>query len=106
MYIYTGILKEREKQLVQYLEKCTTEEILKEVNKNSPSPHVNSDIHLKLKNMKIPQPVMNALIICELSINKGKTLTHKMLVLAEHCKKYNIKDAQDAITFFKQYYSS
>jgi hypothetical protein len=32
-------------------------------------------------------------------------VTYTLLVLTDLCKKFNIKDAYAAITFFKQYYS-
>lgn len=106
MYNITSILKEKEKRLVHYLEIYSTKEILKEAQKCIPSYHDNSDILDKLNEMKIPQPVINTLIIYDFTINKEKPLTNKTLVYAELCKKLNINNAQDAISFFKQHYLS
>lgn len=101
-----SMLKEKEKRLVHYLEVYSTEEILKEVEKYLPSPYVNSEIIDKLNEINIPEPVINTLIIYDLTINKDEPLSNKTLKYAELCKKSNISNAQDAISFFKQYHIS
>jgi replication initiation and membrane attachment protein DnaB len=58
-----------------------------------------------LNEMNLPHPVINTLIYYTLATNKQKFVTHKLLALADLCRKFNIKNAQEAITFFKQYYS-
>ena len=101
-----SILKEKEKRLIHYLEVYSTEEILKEAQKYIPSPHFNSEVLRKLFEVNIPQPVVNTLIIYDLTINKDTPLTNKTLIYAELCKKSNINNAKDAITFFKQFHLS
>lgn len=101
-----SLLKEKEKRLVQYLEVYSTEEILEEVKKYLSAPQVNSEIIDKLNEINIPQPVINTLIIYDLTINKDEPLSTRTLKYAELCKKSNISSAQDAISFFKQYHVS
>jgi replication initiation and membrane attachment protein DnaB len=100
----TNILEEKERKLARFFETYTTEEVLKEAQEYIPSLHSHSDILHKLNDMKLPQPVINTLIYYVLATNKHKLVTYKLLVLADLCRKFNIKDAQAAITFFKQYY--
>lgn len=106
MFSTAYLLKEKEKRLVQYLEVYSTEEILQEVEKYLPTPQINSEIINKLNEIDIPQPVVNTLIIYDLTINKDEPLSNKTLKYAELCKKSNISNAQDAISFFKQYHIS
>lgn len=101
----TNILEEKERKLARYLEAYTTEEVLKEAQKHIPSLHSHSNIIRKLNEMKLPHPVINTLIYYVLATNKQKFVTYKLLALADLCRKFNVKNAQEAITFFKQYYS-
>ncbi len=101
----TIILKEKERKLTRYLETHTTEEVIKEVQECNPSLCIHSDIFRKLNKMRLTQPVLNTLIFYVLATNKQKLVTDKLLLLGDLCKKFNIKNAQAAITFFKQYYS-
>jgi len=101
----TTILEEKERTLAQYLESITTDELLKEVQAHTPSIRPHSNIHGKLTEMKLPQPVKNTLIYYVLATTKHKFVTYKLLVLSDLCRKFNIKNSQEAITFFKQYYS-
>ncbi|WP_078410688.1 replication initiation and membrane attachment family protein [Priestia abyssalis] len=100
-----NILEEKERKLVQYLESCTTEEILKEAQEYTPSLRSHSSLLRKLSEMKLPQPVVNTLIYYTLATNDQKPVAYKLLTLAALCRKLNIKNAQTAITFFKLYYS-
>ncbi|MCM3677272.1 MULTISPECIES: hypothetical protein [Peribacillus] len=100
----TKLLEAKEKKLARFLEVYSTEEVLKEAKEYIPSlPH--SDILRKLSEIKLPHPVINTLIYYVLATNKQKFVTYTLLALADLCRKFNLKDAQAAITFFKQYYS-
>ncbi|MDQ0244112.1 replication initiation and membrane attachment protein DnaB [Bacillus fengqiuensis] len=87
------------------MEVYTPEEVLKEAQEYIPSLCSHSDVLRKLNKMKLPQPVINALIYYVLATNNQKLITNQLLVLADLCRKFNIKNAKEAITFFKQYYS-
>ena len=100
-----NFLEEKERKLVRYLESYTTEEVLKEAQEYIPSLRSDSDILRKVNKIKLPQSVINTLIYYILATNNQKTDTCKLLKLAVLCRKFNIKNAQAAITFFKQYYS-
>lgn len=101
----TILLKEKERKLTQYLETHTTEEVIKEVQDCNPSICFHSDILCKLNKMKLTQPVLNTLIFYVLATDKQKLVADKLLFLGDLCRKFNIKNAQAAITFFKKYYS-
>ena len=105
MHDATIILEEKERKLVLYLETHTTEEIMKEVQECNPSLRSHSDILYNLKKMKLRQSVLNTLIFYVLATNKQKLVTNKLLLLGDLCRRFNIKNAHAAITFFKQYYS-
>lgn len=105
MHDDSNIMKEKERRLVRYFEAYTTEEVLKDAQKYLPSLCSHLDIIRKLNEMKISQPVINTLIYYVLATNKQKFVTDKLLNLANLCRKFNIKNAQAAITFFKQYYT-
>ncbi|MFC3882450.1 hypothetical protein ACFOU2_02600 [Bacillus songklensis] len=105
MYDDTNLLDEKERKLARYLEEYTTEEVLKEAQEYIPSLRSHSDILRKLSEKKLPQSVINTLIYYVLATNNEQPVTYKLLTLAGLCRKFNIKNAQAAITFFKQYYS-
>jgi replication initiation and membrane attachment protein DnaB len=99
-------LKAKESQLVQYLEEHTTEEIINEVHERwFPSFHFQPNLLIKLKKLKLAQPVLNTLIFYVLATNNQRSLTHKLLVLGHICREFNLKSSYEAITFFKQYYA-
>lgn len=100
-----SVLKVKEKQLVQYLEEHTTEEIINEVHKRFPSLHFQPDLLTKLKKLKLPEPVLNTLIFYVLATNNQRIQPYKLLVLGHVCKKINLKSSYEAITFFKQFYT-
>ncbi|WP_071394032.1 replication initiation and membrane attachment family protein [Bacillus tuaregi] len=104
MFDETIILEEKERKLAEFLEANTTEEVLMEVQEYVPSLTPQSKVIQKLKEMKLPQPVINTLIYFVLATNKQSLATAKLMALADLCRKYNISNAQSAITFFKQYY--
>ena len=104
MHDATIILEEKERKLVLYLETHTTEEIMRSTECN-PSLRSHSDILYNLKKMKLRQSVLNTLIFYVLATNKQKLVTNKLLLLGDLCRRFNIKNAHAAITFFKQYYS-
>jgi replication initiation and membrane attachment protein DnaB len=105
MHDDTKLLEAKERKLARYLEAYSTEEVLKEVQEYIPSLSTHPDILRKLSEMKLPPPVINTLIYYALATNKQKFGTYKLLALADLCIKFNIRNAQVAITFFKQYYS-
>jgi replication initiation and membrane attachment protein DnaB len=105
MHDDANILEEKERTLARYLEVYTTEEVLKEAQEYIPSLRSHSDVLRKLNKMKLPQPVINTLIYYVLATNNQKLITDKLLALADLCRKFNIKNAKEAIPFFKQYYS-
>ncbi|MFJ5621538.1 hypothetical protein ACIQD3_02180 [Peribacillus loiseleuriae] len=101
----TKLLEEKERKLARFMEAQSTEEVFKEVQEYVPSLRSRSDILRKLSEMKLPPPVIKTLIYYVLATDKQKFVTDKLLALANLCRKLNIQDAQEAITFFKQYYS-
>lgn len=98
-------LAEKERKLAQFLESHTIEELMIKVHAYCPSLRSHSDILHRLSKMELSPAVQNTLILYSLATNKQNLLTHKVLVLANLCRKLNIKSAQAAIMFFKQYYS-
>jgi replication initiation and membrane attachment protein DnaB len=98
-------LEEKERKLAQFLEAHTTEDLMIKVQTYYPSFRSHSDILHKLSKMELSSSVQNTLILYSLATNKQNRLTHKVLGLANLCKKLNIKSAHAAIMFFKQYYS-
>lgn len=104
MFDETIIIEEKERKLAEFLEANTTEDVLMEVQEYIPSLHPKSKVISKLKEMKLPQPVINTLIYFVLATNKQTFATTKLMTLADLCRKNNISSAQSAITFFKQYY--
>jgi replication initiation and membrane attachment protein DnaB len=101
----TSLLEEKERKLADYLESSTTEDVLIEVAHRFPSTCKQWSVFQKLNEIKLPNPVKNTLIFYTLVTSKKSITLKKILDLAGLCKKYNIKTAQSAITFFKQYYS-
>ncbi|KAA9028425.1 replication initiation and membrane attachment family protein [Niallia endozanthoxylica] len=104
MFDETVIIEEKERKLAEFLETNTTEDVLMEVQEYIPSLHPQSKVIRKLKEMKLPQPVINTLIYFVLATNKQTVAMNKLMTLADLCRKNNINSAQSAITFFKQYY--
>ena len=98
------ILEEKERNLANYLETSSTEDILIEVQIHIPSLRTQSHIFYKLNRLKLPNSVKNTLIYYILATNKKTLATQKLLKLASLCKKHNINSAQAAIHFFKKYY--
>ncbi|WP_394235122.1 hypothetical protein [Niallia oryzisoli] len=99
-----SILEEKERMLAEFLESNSTEDVLMEVKEYVPSLNPESKIIRTLNEMKLPQPVVNTLIYFVLATSKQTIATNKLMTLADLCRKNNIKNAQSAITFFKQYY--
>ncbi|WP_428909751.1 hypothetical protein [Niallia sp. Krafla_26] len=99
------VLKVKENQLVRYLEGHTTEEIINEVQKRFPTVHMHPDLLTKLKKFKLAQPVLNTLILYVLATNNQRELSYKLLVLGYLCRKFNIKNSYEAVTFFKKFYA-
>ena len=99
------LAEEKESKLAQYLEEYATEEVIREVQESHSSLLSDTDDFYKLKESKLPQSVINTLIFYILATNKQKLETYKLSTLAGLCQKLNIRNAQEAITFLKQYYS-
>lgn len=93
----------KEDQLVKYLEKITTKQLLEDLSSENEASErdlrVIRDIMLK---QGLPSPVMNVLIYFILFQSDMKLSKVYMEKMASHWSRVNLKTAKDAMTFAKK----